>query len=112
MCVATGIVDRAAIELEGLETSIILSPISASVARAVPSGVEAKTIRIACANRWWNSSRKKEGSTPGRSPSNCCILRRSCVGFRSPSSSPVSNCCWRRHSETVVRLMSCSFRAA
>ena len=44
MCVATGTVDRAAIELEGLATSIILSAISASVARAAPSWVEAKTI--------------------------------------------------------------------
>ena len=42
MCVATGTVDRAVIELEGLATSIILSAISASVARAVPSGVKPK----------------------------------------------------------------------
>ena len=59
MCVATGTVDMAAIELEGLATSIILFAISASVARAVPSGVEAKTIRTACGNRWRNSSCKK-----------------------------------------------------
>ena len=64
---ATGTVDRVAIELEGLATSIILSAISASVARVVPCGVEAKNIRTACGNRWRNSSRKKEGSTPGRS---------------------------------------------
>ena len=81
MCLATGTVDRAAIELEGLATSIILSAISASVARAVPSRVEAKTIRTACGDCWRNSSRKKDGSTPGRSLSNCCILWRSCVGF-------------------------------
>ena len=83
MCVANGTVDRAAIKLEGLATSIILSTISASVARAVLSGIEAKTIRTACGNHCRNSSCKKEGSTPGQSPSNCCILRRSCV---APSS--------------------------
>ena len=108
MCVATGTVDRAAIALEGLATSIILSAISASVARAVPSGVKPKL----CAQHVAIVGGIVTGSTPGRSPSNCCILRRSCVGFRSPSSSPVSNCCRRRCSETVVRLISCSFMAA
>ena len=50
MCVTTGTVDRSTIELDGLVTSI-----SASVARAVPSGVKAKTICTACGNRWRNS---------------------------------------------------------
>jgi len=43
-------VDRAAIELEELATSMNLSTISAGVARAVPSVVEAKAIHTACGN--------------------------------------------------------------
>ena len=65
MCVATGTVDRTAIELEGLATSIILSAISASVARAVPSGVKpTKTMRTACGNRWRNSYRVYAWAVP------------------------------------------------
>ena len=55
---------KAATEREGAATSITLSAISASVDKAVPSGVEARTMwTLWCKN----SSCRNDGSTPGRS---------------------------------------------
>ena len=92
----------------GAATSIILST---SFSRVVEAGVEANTIRTVGGKRCKNSSCRNELSIrPGWSPSSCCILRRSWVGFRSPNSSPVKSCWSFRCSEAVVRLVS--FRVA
>ena len=57
--------------------------------------------------RWKNSSRRRElsGWGPTESPRSCCIRRRSCVGFRSPSSSKVKRSCRRFLSEAAVCLI-------
>ena len=100
---------RAATEPEGAAISITLSAISASVDKAVLSGVEARTMRTLWGNLCKNSSCRNDGSIPGRSPTNCYIRQSNCVGFLSPNSSPVNSCGSRRCSDRAVRLVSCSF---
>ena len=72
---------------------------------------EASTIRTWLGSRWKNSSRRRElsGWGPAESPKSCCIRRRSCVGFRSPSSSEVKRSCKRFLSEAAVLLIRRSF---
>ena len=103
---ATGVADLALVDaelaesdaldctlaMEGAATSMTLSAISANFSRGVVSGVDARTMRTLLGNLCRKSSWRKEVSvSPGRSPSNCCILRRSWVGFLSPNSSPVKS---------------------
>ena len=64
----------AAIVAEGATTSIVLSAISVSADKVVLSGVKVRTVRAFWGNVCKNSSFKKVGSMPERSPSNCCIL--------------------------------------
>ena len=45
------------------------------------------------------------GWGPAESSRSCCICHRSCVGFRSPSSSKVKRSCRRFLSEAAVRLI-------
>ena len=94
----------------GVATSMILSAISASLGRSVEGLEEARTICTLAGRCWRKSSLRKAWSGVGRwSMRSCCIWRRSCVGFLSPSSSP--NNCWSlRCSEAAVRLMSSAFR--
>ena len=77
---------------------------------------EASTMRTWLGSRWKNSSQRRElsGWGPAESPRSCCILRRRCVGFRSPSSSEVKRSCRRFLSEAAVRLIrrSLSFEYA
>ena len=94
---------------EGVVTSIILSAISASSSSVVMSGVEARTMRTLCGILWRNNSRRKVLLSLGRSPNSWSILRRSWVGLRSPSSSPVKSYCSLLCSESAVRLVSSSF---
>ena len=98
----------------GVTTSTIFSAISASLARSVVVSAEAKTIRTLEGRRCKNSSFRKALSNVGPrwSPNSCCIRRSSCVGFLSPSSSPLINCCSLRCSEAAVRFISSALRVS
>ena len=76
----------------GAETFNTLSASSANLFYSMVTSVEARTL---AGSRWRNNSRRKEllSADPNLSPRSCCIRRRSCVGLRSPSSSPLFNCC-------------------
>ena len=92
----------------GIETSIILSAMSASLLMSRVESAEARTILTLAGSRWRNNSRRKETASVdvlSLSPRSCCIRRKSCVGFRSPSSSPLISCCNFRCSEAAVRLI-------
>ena len=95
----------------GGATSNILSAMSARVSSETVSPEEASTIRTWLGSRWKNSSQRRElsGWGPAESPRSCCIWRRSCVGFRSPSSSEVKRSCKRFLSEAAVLLIRRSF---
>ena len=65
-------------ETEGVETSITLSAISASVLRSMASPVEARTIRTLGGRRCRNSSlRKVLLASAAWSPRSCCMRRSS-----------------------------------
>ena len=92
----------------GVATSTILSAMSASLARSVVESADARTMRTLGGSRCRKSSFRKallSGVAPRWSPRSCCIRRRSCVGFLSPSSSPLMSCCNFRCSEAAVRLI-------
>ena len=98
---------------EGAETSMTLSAMSASLLMSMVESVEARTILTLAGGRWRNNSRKKEAASADAlslSLRSCCIRRKSCVGFRSSSSSPLISCCNFRCSEAVVRLTSSVLR--
>ena len=93
----------------GLATSSILSAMCASLPRSVVPSAEARIIRTLAGRRWRKSSLRKafcSGVSPRWSPSSCCTRRSSCLGFLSPSSSPLISCCSFRCSEAAVRLIS------
>ena len=78
-----------------MATSITLSAMSASLWRSIEPSAEARTI---AGSRCRKGSRRKElpsSAVPSSSPSSCC------VGFPSPSSSPLISF------EAAVRLISC-----
>ena len=80
-------------DTEGAETSMTLSAMSASLLMSMVESVEARTILTLAGSRWRNNSWKKEAASADAlslSPRSCCIRRKSCVGFRSPSSLPLS----------------------
>ena len=95
----------------GAETFNTLSASSANLFYSMVTSVEARTL---AGSRWRNNSRRKEllSADPNLSPRSCCIRRRSCVGLRSPSSSPLFNCCSLRCSEAAVRLTSWDLRTS
>ena len=106
-------VDMAA--TDWVETSMVLSAISARFSRVVEGSAEANTILTFGGNRWRKSSRRNEFASvlvPSFSPSNYCIFRNNWFGLRSPNSSPLINCCSLRCSDAAVRLMSCAFKVS
>ena len=65
---------------DGVDTSIILSVMSASFWRSIAVSAEARTIRTLAGRRWRKSSFKKACSSRAASrwsPRSCCIRRRS-----------------------------------
>ena len=99
-------------DTEGVETSMTLSAMSASLLMAMVQSVEARTILTLAGSHWRNNSRKKGAASVdvlSLSPRSCCIRRKSCVGFRSPSSLPPISCCNFRCSKAVVCLTSAYF---
>ena len=97
------------VETDGVATSTTAS--WARFSRLAWSVVEARTIRTFTGKHWRNISWSTELSmAPTLSPSSCCMWRRSCVGFLSPSSSAL-NSCWNQHcSKVAVCCISCRFR--
>ena len=90
-------------------TSMTLSVMSARRCRSIDASAEARTILTLGGSRCRKSSRRNvlaSADVPSLSPSSCCMWRRSCVGLRSPSSSPLMSCCSFRCSEAAVRLVS------
>ena len=97
----------------GVATSITLSAMSASLWRSMEESVEARTTLTLAGRRWRKSSRMKElasADVPSLSPRSCCIRHSNCVGFLSPSSSPLISCWSFLCSEAAVRLMSSVLR--
>ena len=95
----------------GGAASTMRSARCARSSRLVEAAAEARTIRTLAGSRWMNKPRTNELSVAAAlSPSSCCILRKSCEGLRSPSSSEWRSCCRRRWSDAAVRLTSCSRR--
>ena len=95
----------------GMATSKTLCHVR-SLSRVMEASAEAST--ILAGNLWRKSSRRKVfvSAVPSLSPRSCCILLSSWVGFLSPSSSPLINCCNFLCSEAAVRLMSCALRVS
>ena len=99
----------------GVATSTILSAMSASLDRSVVSSAEASTMRTLAGSRWRKSSFRKalfSGVVPRWSPSSCWMRRRSWVGLRSPSSSPLISCWSFLCSDAAVRLINSALRVS
>jgi len=74
------------------------------------SGVKARTIPTFDGKCCRKSSRRKAPSVfCALSPSSCCMQRRSCDSFLSPSSSALNNCCNHFCSYAAVCFINCSF---
>ena len=98
---------RCTAEIEGVATSMMSSAICASCVKVVSRLADARTI-LTLEGSFWRKCSQTKALSGGWSPSSCCIRRSNCVGFRSPSSSVLSNCCSLCCSEAPVRLISCS----
>ena len=76
------------------------------------SPAETKTILSWLDRRWRKNSHRNllSGLGPAASPSSCCIRRKICNDFLSPSSSAVKSC-WRQWcSEAAVHWISCALK--
>ena len=85
-----------------------LPAMSASLERSVVASAEARIMQTFAGSRWRKSSLRKallSGVVPRWSPSSCCLRRRSWVGLRSPSSSPLMSCCSFLCSDAAVRFI-------
>ena len=93
--------------IDGAATSMILSASWANYSRLFLSPVDARTMCTLVSRRCRTSFLQKDPSVLlAFSPSNCCIQQSNWVGFRSPSSSVLSNYGNRHCSEAAVRSMS------
>ena len=111
-CISEGPVSETAL-IDSIATSMTLSAMSARRLRSIAGLAEARTICMLDGRRWRNSSRRKAAESAdvlSLSPNSCCMRRSSCVGLRSPSSSPLMSCWSLRCSEAAVRLTSSVFR--
>ena len=100
-------------EIVGVATFISLWAMSASLVRSMEASVEARTVRTFGGRRCRKSSRRKvlaSADAPSLSPRSCYMRRSSCVGLRSPSSSPLMSCCSLCCSEAAVRLINSAVR--
>ena len=83
---------RITVATVGSATSATLSASSANLSSEREESEEARIILTLGGSLCKNNSRRNESlsAVPSLSPTSCCMRRRSCVGLRSPSSSPIA----------------------